>query len=173
MSTTMQPSGPSTRFVKGHEGIYLSTKKRYRYKTGHQPYNMHRLQVRLVSTSFKPNAILCLRCAVRIIPFQIGIDPVVVVQRSANGLLSTIKLIHEALRIADGGLIAATEMIFQSDESSGRVVQIDGVCRPCPAFLSHFLEVFIPKLIHEIQMLDPFVEAVRQVNTKNFNSILK
>lgn len=135
--------------------------------------NMHRLQVRLVFPSFKPNAILCLRCTVRIIPFQVGIDPVVVVQRSANGLVSTIKLIHEVLRVADGGLITAAEMIFQSDESSGRVVQIDGVCRPCPAFLSHFLEVFIPKLIHEIQMLDPFVEAVRQVNTKNFNSILK
>ncbi len=61
---------------------------------------------------------------------------------------------HEVLRVADGGLIAATEMIFQSDESSGRVVQIDGVCRPCPAFLSHFLEVFIPKLIHEFQCDD-------------------
>ena len=111
-------------------------------------------------TLSEPNATFVFRCVVGIIPFNVRINPIVVIHRFANDTIGTIKFFHKVFCIGYGGLIGTAEMVVQHDKSSKGVVRIDAICHSCPAFHAHFSEVVIPEIIKEVQMLNSSVEAV-------------
>ena len=101
-------------------------------------------------TSSEPNAAFVFRCVVEIIPFNVRINPIVVIHRFANDPIGIIKLFHEVLCISNGGLIGISEVVVQHDKSSKGVVRIDAICYSCPAFHAHFSEVVIIEIIKEV-----------------------
>ena len=80
-------------------------------------------------SSSEPNAAFVFRCVVGIIPFNVRINPIVVIHRFANDTIGIIKFFHEVFCIRDGSLIGTAEVVVQHDKSSKGVVRIDAICR--------------------------------------------
>ena len=94
------------------------------------------------------------------------INPVVIVQRSANCPIGIIKFFQEVFRIGNGCLIGTAEVVVEHDNSCKGIVRIDAICRSSPTFNAHFPEIVIPEIIKEIQMLYPSVEAIPKIYTE-------
>ena len=94
------------------------------------------------------------------------INPVVIVQRSANCPIGIIKFFQEVFRIGNGCLTGTAEVVVEHDKSCKGTVCIDAICRSSPTFHAHFPEIVIPEIIKEIQVLYPSVEAVPNVYAK-------
>lgn len=58
-----------------------------------------------------------------------------------------IKFIHEILRIADGGLVAAAEMILQGDKYCVGIIDVDRIGGTAQAILVDFAEISIPEFV--------------------------